>query len=388
MKKLLTCAVVCSLVGIPVVWAQDDNSGAPAASNAASSASPAAARGRAGGRGGARNNGRSDPHIVSPGPTPGNHPPDAPMLPYHFVNGLQPPPGQQFGNVSAVALTAQGHIIVFNRNPAAMLIEYDAKGKFIRSFDPNIAINTHGMRIDRHGNIWVIDSFLNVVWKLNPKGEPIMTMGKRGEVAAWDDSKWNGMFNQPLDIAFDRDDNIYIVQSHGGTSAPPGCTYCSTYGNATPPVTQGSDPRVLKFDKNGNYVTSRALPHPDGTYPTIHSVIFTQKGELWVSDRQPGNILVFDTNLNPIRQMHEPNLTSGLFQDAKGKIWMASGMDGMIMSLDPDGKITGWIGKAGKDTDVNSPLISEAHYVVVTPDEKTIYIPDSQNAKVLKLVHN
>jgi len=58
------------------------------------------------------------------------------------------------------------------------------------------------------------------------------------------------------------------------------------------------------------------------------------------------------------------------------------------MSLDPDGKITGWIGKAGRTTDESSDLIGEAHYLIVTPDQKTIYIADSVNAKVVKLEHN
>ena len=99
-----------------------------------------------------RPSGRSDPHIVAPRATPGLHPPDAPALPYHFVAQPAPMPGQKFGNVSGVALTPQGHLLVYNRNPAMMMVEYDAQGKFIRTFNPNIAINTHGMRVDRYGN--------------------------------------------------------------------------------------------------------------------------------------------------------------------------------------------------------------------------------------------
>ena len=331
---------------------------------------------------------QDNPHIVAPNPTPGLHPPDAPILPYHFVARPKAPNGQEFGNIASVALTPQGHLLVFNRNPVIMMVEYDEQGKFLRTFNPNIAINSHGMRVDRHGNIWVTDSFMNVVWKLNPKGEPVMALGKRGEVGPWDDSKWNGMFNQPLDVNFDKDDDIYVVQGHGGTSPPPPCTYCATYKTSKPNPPQGSDPRVFKFDKDGNYITSRALPHEDGTYPTIHTVIVTPKGEVWVSDRQRNTIKVFDTDLRPLRDIKEPNLISGLFVDAKGQIWMSAGMDGMIMSLDGDGKITGWIGKMGRTSDPMSDLIGEAHYLTVTPDEKTIYIADFINAKVLRLDHN
>src|SRR5579859_5515405 len=315
-----------------------------------------------------------NPHIVAPTATPGLHPPDAPTLHYHYVARPQAPNGQQFGNIASVALTPQGHFLVFNRNPVIMMVEYDGSGKFLRTFNPNIAVNSHGMRVDRHGNIWVTDSFLNVIWKLNPKGEPVMTLGVRGEVGPWNDSKWNGMFNQPLDVNFDADDNIYVVQGHGGTSPPPDCTYCMTYKIAKPNPPQGSDPRVFKFDKNGNYLTSRALPHEDGTYPTIHTVIVTPEGEVWVSDRQRNTIKVFDRSLQPLREIKEPNLISGMFVDAKGQIWMSAGMDGMIMTLDGEGKITGWIGKMGRTTDPNSDLIGEAHYLTVTPDQKTIYI--------------
>ena len=329
----------------------------------------------------------NNPHIVAPVPTPNLHAPDAPMLPYHFAERPQAPLGQKFGNIASVALTPQGHLLVFNRNPQIMMVEYDGSGKFLRTFNPNIAVNSHGMRVDRHGNIWLTDSFLNVVWKLNPKGEPMMMLGNRGEVAQWDDSKWNGAFNQPLDINFDKDDNFYVVQGHGGTSPPPDCTYCATYKTSKPNPPQGSDPRVFKFDKNGKFLTSRALPHEDGTWPTIHTVIVTPKGEVWVSDRQRNTIKVFDTDLKPLRDIKEPNLISGMFVDAKGQIWMSAGMDGMIMKLDDQGKITGWIGKMGRTTDLNSDLIGEAHYMTVSPDEKTVYIADSINAKVLKLVH-
>jgi DNA-binding beta-propeller fold protein YncE len=366
MKKLLALNVLSILVGVAAALAQDAPGQAQPSQN--------------------RPAGRSDPHIVSPRATPGLKPPSAPALSYHFVGQPAPMPGQKFGNVSGVALTPEGHLLVFNRNPTMMMVEYDAQGKFLRTFNPNIAINTHGMRVDRNGNIWILDHFMNVLWKLKPSGEPLMTVGTRGEVAKWDDTKWNGMFNQPMDVAFDKDDNFYVVQGHGGTAGPPDCTYCSTYNTAKPPVTQGSDPRVFKFDKNGTYISSRGLPHADGTYPTIHSVIVSPKGEVWVTDRQMGKILVLDTNLSPLREIQQPNLTSGLFVDAKGHIWMSSGMDGMIMSLDENGKITGWLGKGGRDADgATSNLIGEAHYLVVTPDQKIIYIADSVNAKVLKL---
>ena len=331
-----------------------------------------------------------DPHIVSPGPTPNLKPLDAPKLPYHFVHNLTLPAGMVTTLVSGVALTPQGHVIFLTRNPAAMLLEFDANDKFIRTFNPNMTIGPHGLRVDRHGDIWVLDSFLNVVWKLNPKGEPYWALGDRGNVKPWDDAKWNGAFNQPLDISFDKDDDFFIIQGHGGTSNPLNCVFCMSYAKANSHPTQGSDPRVFKFDKNGNYLASHALPHADGTYPTLHTTIVTPKGELWVSDRQAHVIKVLDTNLNPLREIAEPTLISGLYVDAKGTIWMSAGMDGMLMRLDDNGKIVGWIGERGRirDNATNPDAIGEAHFLAVTPDEQTIYLADSVNGKMVELKHD
>jgi len=327
---------------------------------------------------------RPDPRLGVPIATPNLKPLTAPQLPYRYAPGPVAPNGEQFGNIGSVALTPAGNLLVFNRNPSIQMVEYDANMKLVRVFNPNIAINAHGMRTDRHGNIWVVDSFLNVVWKLNPKGEPLMALGKRGEVGPWTDGAWNGMFNQPVDVAFDADDNLYVVQGHGGTSPPPDCTYCATYTKARPSVTQGSDPRIIKFDKTGNFVASRSLAHgPTERYPYIHTAVVTAKGELWLGDRQVNKILVLDRDLRPLREIQQPVLTSGLFVDAKGMVWLAAGMDGMVASLDANGKITGWYGNAGKSNDPANPLIGEAHYLAVTPDQKKIYLADSVNAQVL-----
>ncbi len=51
--------------------------------------------------------------------------PDAPQLPYHFGTQITGAHGEQFGNVAAVALRPNGNLLVFNRNPAIMMVEYD-----------------------------------------------------------------------------------------------------------------------------------------------------------------------------------------------------------------------------------------------------------------------
>jgi DNA-binding beta-propeller fold protein YncE len=53
----------------------------------------------------------------------------------------------------------------------------------------------------------------------------------------------------------------------------------------------------------------------------------------------------------------------------------------MIMKIDWDGKVLGWSGKIG-----NGPNeYTEAHYIAVSPDLKTIYVADSLADRFMKL---
>jgi hypothetical protein len=58
----------------------------------------------------------------------------------------------------------------------------------------------------------------------------------------------------------------------------------------------------------------------------------------------------------------------------------------MVEKLAPDGKVLGWFGKHGDNTDSND--VGEGHYLAVSRDEKTIFVADTVLAHVLKLEHN
>ncbi len=71
-----------------------------------------------------------------------------PELGYRVVpDFFKLPIGMNFGEASAVALNSKGHIFVFHRsNP--MLIEFDKRGKFLRSIGEGLFAHPHGLRID------------------------------------------------------------------------------------------------------------------------------------------------------------------------------------------------------------------------------------------------
>ena len=67
-----------------------------------------------------------------------------------------------------------------------------------------------------------------------------------------------------------------------------------------PPAIPGSDPRVMKFDKDGKFLASASLAHADGLLPVIHSVVVAPNGEVWVGDRASTKIVVFDKDLKQL----------------------------------------------------------------------------------------
>ena len=115
-------------------------------------------------------------------------------------------------------------------------------------------------------------------------------------------------------------------------------------------------------------------------------MIVAPNGEVWVGDRASQKILIFDKDLKSHHDIQEQNLTCGFYEDAKGQLWMSTGRDGLVLKMGWDGKVQGWYGKHGDNTDSND--VGEGHYMAVSPDQKTIYIADTVLAHVLKLEHN
>ncbi len=305
------------------------------------------------------------PAGAAPPPTPTSFPiPNAPKLNYTAVPSPPPPVGTLWQGVSEVDVAPNGHLYVFQRSAMNMLLEYDEDGKLLRTFDDNIAARAHGIKIDRHNNIWITDILCHTVMKLAPTGAVLMTLGTKGAAGIWDEASGKHLFNQPNEVAFGKNDDFWVVSGHGG----------------------GGDPRVLHFDANGKFLTSWSMKHEDGTNATIHSMIVRDNGELWIADRSLKQIIVMDQTGKRLKTIQLVNQVSGLVVDTKGNLWMAGGQDGMVMSMDWDGKITGWTGKVGPGNDTNE--YTEVHYIAVSPDLKYIYVADSLGNRLDKLKRN
>jgi WD40 repeat protein len=285
--------------------------------------------------------------------------PDAPLLPYAPVAGPVLPAQMQRGGVAGVVLSKSGTLYSYERT-STPLVQWDKDGNFAHGYLQGTVKRAHGMRMDPDGvDIWLTDVNDNTVEKVSPDGKVLLTLGMSGQAGSWDEAKGVHLFTEPTDVGFGPKGDIFVATGHGG-----------------------KDPRIIRFDKNGKFITSWSLQHPDGSIATIHTLVVNKNGEVYVGDRQIKIIRVFDVNGKHLRDFNTDNLICGLYIDPKGGLWMTAGRDGMIEKLDWSGKVLGRLGNHG----LGPNEYGEAHYMTMTPDMKTIYVADSDNGVIHKLV--
>ena len=264
------------------------------------------------------------------------------------------------GATASVAFDADGHLWVLSRGAQAFF-EFNADGTYIRSFGDGIFTRSHGLRIDRQGNLWATDVGGHIVVKMTRDGKTLLTIGTKGEAGEWNESTGSHKLNQPNDIAIADNGDIFVVQGH--TPGPMG------------------DPRVLKFDKDGKFIKSwGGKGSGPGQFQVAHGAAIDAKGLLWVADRENQRIQVFDQNGTFVREMKYKGLPCS-FDIGRQFVYMVNGFAGQVLKLDLDGKVLAAMGKPGK----GPGEFGEAHMIAVNP-KGDIYVADSVNATLVKFV--
>jgi DNA-binding beta-propeller fold protein YncE len=262
------------------------------------------------------------------------------------------------GAAAALTFDSKGHLFILTRgNPS--LFEFDNDGKFIRSFGEGLFTRSHGLRIDKDGNIWATDVGAHTVLKLDPQGKVLLTLGTKGQRGEWNETAQ--LFYEPNDVIIGNNGDVFVAQGH-----TPGAN-----GN----------PRVLKFDKNGKFIKSWGGKGKEpGKFDVAHGLAFDAKGQLWVTDRENQRIQVFDTDGKFIKELKYAGLPCAL-DIGRQNIFMVNGFAGQLLKLDLDGKVLSATGKPGKGTGE----FGEAHMIAVSAKGE-IYVADSVNANVQKFV--
>lgn len=287
-------------------------------------------------------------------------PQTAPELDYVSVpEPFSFPAGTAFnGAAAALTFDSKGHLFVVTRgNPS--LYEFDANGKFIRSFGEGLFTRTHGIRLDKEGNIWVADTGAHTVVKLDQQGKVLMTLGTKGQRGEWNET--TQLLYEPNDLVIGANGDIFVAQGH-----QPGAN-----GN----------PRVLKFDKTGKFIKSWGGKGKEpGKFDVAHGIAFDAKGQLWVTDRENQRIQVFDTNGTFVKEIKYMGLPCAI-DIGPQSIFMVNGFAGQLLRMDLDGKVLAAMGKPGKGLGE----FGEAHMIAVSPKGE-VYVADSVNANVQKFV--
>ena len=155
----------------------------------------------------------------------------------------------------------------------------------------------------------MIDDERHQLFKFTNDGKKlVMTLGEAG--VGGNDEKH---FNRPTDIAWLPDGTFFISDG---------------YVNA----------RVVKFDKNGKFVTSwGSKGDAPGQFNTVHSIAVDKNRRVYVADRSNNRIQVFDENgkfldLWPDIRPHY------LLMSADQHLWVADGVTNKFLEYDLNGK--------------------------------------------------
>jgi sugar lactone lactonase YvrE len=237
--------------------------------------------------------------------------PNSQPNPYRTLeNWFQLPAGRMMGSTSAVEIDRDGHIWVAERCGAnscagsdlAPILEFDRSGKVLRSWGAGMFIFPHGIAIDRDGAIWITDGQGQAgkghqVFKFNPDGKVLMTLGKAGVAGDGPDT-----FNQPDDVAVAPNGDIFVSDGHS-----PGM------GNA----------RVVKFSKDGKFIKQwgRHGSGP-GEFEVPHALAFDSQGRLFVGDRANNRIQIFDQEGKFLEEWKQFSRPSGIYIDTHDMVYV------------------------------------------------------------------
>ena len=242
------------------------------------------------------------------------------------------PPGSSMGSSSALMGDSKGNIWIVDRCAANScvgskldpIMEFDAKGNFVKSFGAGLLQFAHGFTIDSKDHLWITDGVPpgakdakggHVVLEFDTSGKLLRTMGKPGVPAMPPDG-----FTEPNAVLIAPDGTIFVSQNHTNNYK----------GN----------PRVIKFDKNGKFIkqwgSSGTGP---GEFGMPHCLAMDSKGNLYVGDRDNNRIQIFNQDGKLLGQLTQFGRPSGIVIDKNDVMYVT---DSESTNKDGYGHNPGW----------------------------------------------
>jgi hypothetical protein len=259
-------------------------------------------------------------------------------------------PGQTMGQTVGVATNSKGHLFVYTRTTnqgvarggkAALLWEFDQNGKFVKEWGPNNYAESfaHGVRVDKHDNVWQIDEGSGMIVKYNPEGQSIFWLGRTPEAIDYLQSNLEilhfggvtqptknqhavgrkGEFDRETDAAFDSQGNIFVSDG---------------YGNS----------RVVKISSDGHWLKMLGTwGHDQDQFITPHAIASDAQNNIYVADRGNRRIQVYDDDLNYKKTVGNIGAPWALCTTDSTPQYMfaGDGTTGKIFKIDMSGKVVG-----------------------------------------------
>jgi DNA-binding beta-propeller fold protein YncE len=141
------------------------------------------------------------------------------------------------------------------------------------------------------GNLWVTDARGengkgHQVFKFNPDGKVLMTLGKAGVSGSGAD-----LFDQPTDVVVAPDGTIFVTDSHRN----------------------GKNNRVVKLTKAGKYIKEwGSKGSGPGQISEPHTIALDSQGRVFVGDRENNRIQIFDQEGKLITEWRQFGRPSGI----------------------------------------------------------------------------
>ena len=231
--------------------------------------------------------------------------------------------------------------------------------------------------LDRGGNVYVSDEWLNRIAMFTPDGNWIGAWGTEGDA--------DGEVGQPSGLAFDSEDNLYVVDT----------------GNN----------RVQKFTKDGQFLAKWGRQGSgDGEFDMPWGISVDSQGDIYIADWRNDRIQKFTPDGRFLMKFGGPGSEDGEFNrpadvavDKEGLIYVADWRNDRLKVFDAEGRfITKIIGDATLSKwgitklDANPDMKRQREIAqglerekflsgpigVVVDDEDRVFIVDSQRNRI------
>jgi sugar lactone lactonase YvrE len=210
----------------------------------------------------------------------------------------------------------------------------------------------HGIHVDQDGNVWVTDPLPpdgrgqgglvgQQVTKLSPDGEVLMQLGTLKVTGDGPNT-----FSSPSDVVTGRNGDIFVTDGHG----------------------EGTNERVMKFDRNGEFIMQWGTPGNGacgaGEFSSLHALDIDSQGRLFIGDRDNNRIQIYDQDGNYLDCWYQFSRPSGIHIDADDNMIVADSESSEHPNTSKDLSHPGW----QRGLRIGSARDGSVHYFIPDPD--------------------